>query len=116
MDLQVNITGKRFEVTTALREHAEDKVSKFPRYYDSINYVEIIIERSQGHLPTVEIIARGEHNKIFVAKESGADIYACIDAVTHKIERQLSKKKTKERDNKYVGGKAGTSERVGEEE
>ena len=104
MDLQVNVIGKHIEITDALRKHAEKKVSKFPRYYDNIHSVEVVIEGSQGHLPSVEIIARGEHNKVFVAKESNADVYAAIDMATHKLERQLTKIKTKERDNKYAGG------------
>jgi ribosomal subunit interface protein len=87
-----------------LRNHAESKISKFPRYYNSINHVEVKVERAEGHLPTVEIIARGEHNKLFIAKETGADIFTCIDAATHKIERQLTKMKTRERDNKYAPG------------
>jgi putative sigma-54 modulation protein len=106
MAFQFDITGKHVEITQALRKHAEDKVSKFPRYYSSINHVEVKIERSEGHLPVVEIIARAEHSKVFVAKETGADVYACIDMATHKIERQLTRKKTKERDNKYTGGAA----------
>jgi putative sigma-54 modulation protein len=106
MDLQFDITGKHVEITEALRKHALDKVSKFPRYYDSVTHVEVKIERAEGHLPTVEVIARGEHSKVFVAKESGADVYACIDLAAHKLERQLTKKKTRERDNKYTSGAA----------
>jgi putative sigma-54 modulation protein len=104
MDIQFDITGKHVEITEALRKHAQDKVSKFSRYYNSINHVEVKIERAEGHLPEVEIIARAEHNKVFVARENGADIFTCIDLATHKIERQLTKKKTRERDNKYAGG------------
>jgi putative sigma-54 modulation protein len=106
MDIQFNITGKHVEITEALRQHAQDKVSKFSRYYNSINHVEVKIERPEGHLATVEIIARAEHNKVFVARESGSDIFTCVDMATHKIERQLTKKKTRERDNKYAGGAA----------
>ncbi len=106
MELQFDISGKHVEITEALRKHALDKVSKLPRYYNSITKVEVKIEKAEGHLPSVEVIARGEHSKLFVAKESGADVYACIDMATHKIERQLTKKKTKERDNKYTGGGA----------
>ena len=41
MDLQIEITGKHVEITDALRKHAEDKVSKFPRYYNSVNQVQV---------------------------------------------------------------------------
>jgi putative sigma-54 modulation protein len=106
MDMQVEITGKHVEITDAIRKHAQDKVVKFPRYYNSITHVQVIIEGGKGQLPSVEIIARAEHNKVFVATESGADAYTAIDLAAHKLERQLTKMKTKERDNKYVGGTA----------
>lgn len=99
------ISGKHIEITEAIRKHAEEKTSKLPKYYSSINQVEVIIDGSQGGGNTsVEIIARGEHNKIFVVTETGEDAYTCIDLAVHKLERQLGKKKTKERDNKHAGG------------
>jgi putative sigma-54 modulation protein len=116
MELQVEITGKHVEITDALRKHAQDKVVKFPRYYSNITHVQVVIEGGKGQLPSVEIIARAEHNKVFVATESGADAYTAIDLAAHKLERQLTKKKTKERDNKYVSGEVVTPESDEEEQ
>ena len=117
MDLQVEITGKHVEITEALRKHAEDKVAKFPRYYSSITHVQVVIEGGKSQLPSVEIIARAEHNKVFVATESGADAYTAIDLAAHKLERQLTKLKTKERDNKHhAGGVVATPPESVEEE
>ena len=101
MDLQIEVTGKHVEITDALRKHAEDKVSKFSRYYNNVNHVQVVIEGGKGQSPSVEIIARAEHNKVFVATETGADAYTAIDLAAHKLERQLTKMKTKERDNKH---------------
>ena len=116
MELQVEITGKHVEITDALRKHAQDKVVKFPRYYSSVTHVQVVIEGGKGQFPSVEIIARAEHNKVFVATETGADAYAAIDLAAHKLERQLTKMKTKERDNKYTGGAAATPPESVEEE
>jgi putative sigma-54 modulation protein len=102
--LQIKITGKHIEITEAIRARIDDKITKAPRYYDTITQAEIIIDGSSGQLPSVEIIARGEHNKVFVAKESDADLYTAIDLASHKLERQLTKAKAKERDNKNTGG------------
>lgn len=98
------ISGKHVEITEAIRRYAEEKTSKLPRYYDSINQVEVIIDRSQGGNTNVEIIASGEHSKIFIVSETGGDVYRCIDVAVHKLERQLRRKKGKERDNKHTGG------------
>ncbi len=99
--MQITITSKHFELTEAVRQHAEDKVSKLPRYYDSIDQIEVILSGHEGLNPGVEVIARAKHNKVFVGTETGNDILACLDMAVHKIESQLRKAKSRERDNKY---------------
>ena len=98
------ISGKHIEITEAIRRHAEEKTSKLPRYYNSINQVEVIIDGSKSGNVSVEIIARGEHSKVFIVTETGEDAYRCIDVAVRKLERQLRRKKGKERDNKHMGG------------
>jgi len=102
--LLFTITGKHIDITEALRRHAEQKTSKLPKYYNSINQVEVIIDGGQSGGMSVEIIARGEHRKVFVAHETGEDAYQCIDLAVHKLERQLRKRKGKERNHKHTGG------------
>jgi ribosomal subunit interface protein len=103
--LLFTISGKHFEITEAIRKHAEEKASKLPKYYNSINQVEVIMDGGQGSSSTsVEIIARAEHSKVFVGTETGEDAYRCIDMAIHKLERQLRRVKSKERDNKHTGG------------
>lgn len=99
--MQFTISGKHISVTESLREYAEEKTSKFPKYYSVINKVEVIVDASKGNNFSVEIIAKGEHSNVFVVKENGDDIFKCIDIASHKLEGQLKKKKGKERDNKY---------------
>jgi len=102
--LLFTITGKHIEITEAIRSHAEEKTSKLPKYYNSINQVEVVIDGNQGGNISAEIIARAEHSKVFVATERGEDAYRCIDMAAHKLERQLRRAKSKERDNKHSGG------------
>jgi putative sigma-54 modulation protein len=102
--LLFTITGKHIDITEAIRKHAEQKTSKLPKYYNSINQVEVIIDGNQGGSTSVEIIARGEHSKVFIVTERGEDAYRCIDLAVHKLERQLRRKKGRERDNKHTSG------------
>lgn len=97
------ITGKHIDITEAIKTHAMEKTSKLPRYYNSINRIEVIIDGEPGGKTKVEIIARAEHSKIFVVTETGEDAYRCIDLVVHKLERQLRKQKDKERNKKHTG-------------
>ena len=97
------ITGKHFEITDEIRTHAEEKTEKLPRYFDAINQIEVIID-GNGSDPGVEVIARGEHGVVFVATESGDNPITCIDLAVHKLERQLRRKKEKQRNNKHIPG------------
>jgi len=101
--LLFTISGKHIEITESIKKHAEDKASKLPKYYNSISHVEVIIDGNQGSGMSVEVIARAEHSKTFVGTEAGEDAYRCIDMAVHKLERQLRRAKSKERDNKHSG-------------
>ena len=96
------ISSKHIDITEAIKKHAEEKSARFQKYYDSINRVEVIINGNKTGNTTVEIIASAEHNKIFIGKGTGEDAYKGIDAAAHKLERQLRRKKGKERDNKHA--------------
>lgn len=98
----VTITGKHVDITDAIRAHVEDKASKLPRYFNSVMQVEVIIEGNAGVMQTVEVVVSVEHREDVVAKESGEEMYTCIDMAMHKIERRLHKIKEKQRDNKHV--------------
>lgn len=98
------ISGKHINITEAIRGYAEEKTSNLPRYYSSINQVEVIIDGKSGADVGIEIIARAEHSKVFVATETGGDAYRCIDLAVRKLERQLRRRKSRERDNKHAGG------------
>ncbi len=99
------ITGKHVTITDALRAYAEEKTGKLPKFYNTVNQVEVIIDGDQtaGKM-SVEVIARGEHSNVFVATETAEDAYKSIDGAVHKLEEQLRRKKTKERNNKHTGG------------
>jgi putative sigma-54 modulation protein len=100
--LLFTITGKHIDVTEAVKSHAQKKTSKLTKYYDSINRIEVILDAGKNGNICVEIIASAEHNKIFIVKETGEDPCACIDVAVHKLERQLRRRKGKERDNKHA--------------
>ncbi len=101
--MDFTISGKHVTITDSIRAYAEEKTSKLPRYYDGISHVDVVVDSSHGaNKISVEIIAKGEHGNLFVATESGDDAYPCIDGAVHKLEQQLRKKKTKERDDKHM--------------
>lgn len=104
------ISGKHIEVTESIRRHAEEKTAKLPKYYNSISRIEVILDGNEGTEMSVEIIAKAEHGKIFVGTEAGQDAYRCIDMAVHKLERQLRRVKSRERDDKHSGAQPGSVE------
>lgn len=96
------ISGKHIDITEAIKSYAQEKTSRLPRYYNGINQVEVIVDGSEGGKTSVEIIARGEHSRVFVGTESGENVYKCLDLAVRKLEKQLRRKKTKERNNKHT--------------
>ncbi len=102
--MQFTISGKHIEITEAIRNYAQEKTARLPRYYDRLSQVEVVVDSSRGaNKMCVEIIAKGGHGHVFVATETGEGAYPCIDAAVHKLEQQLRKTKARERDDKHMG-------------
>ena len=101
--MHLTITGKHINLTDAIKEHAESKASKLPKFYDSVMEVEVIIDGSDGSDFSAELVVRAGRNQTFVVTEKGEDIYACIDTAVHKMESQIRKQKEILRDNKHSG-------------
>ena len=100
--MDIKIIGKHITITDEIKERIEEKVSGLPKFYNSVLDVEVIVEGAKdGGKGSIEIIARAKHNHTFVGKQDGTDMYACVDEVVKKVERQLVKQKEKERDNKH---------------
>ncbi len=101
--MQFTIVGKHIEITPTIKNHAEERTEKLPRYFDGINWVEVLVDGSTKGRVEVEVIARGEHRNVFVVRQQGNDVLACIDLAVHKLEAQLQKKKGRQRNRKHTG-------------
>jgi putative sigma-54 modulation protein len=97
----LTVTGRHMEVTPALKSYAEQKASKLVKYYDLIHEIEVILENAKD-TPRVEIIVNADHRNTFIAHHADGDAYACIDACTHKLERQLTEHKERYRNRKHI--------------
>ena len=98
--MEVTVTGRHIEITPAIREYAEAKVAKLPRYFDRITAIEVIGSKPDHRQLEVEIKVTAERAEPFIAKTAGPDLYACIDLAVEKLERQLSTHKDRVRDHK----------------
>ena len=93
--MRFHIRGKNVEVTDALRQYAEKKISRLEKYFEtkavSDVYVAMSVNRSK-HSVEVTIPVSGVTLR---AEERSDDMYASIDLVIDKLERQIRKYKTR---------------------
>jgi putative sigma-54 modulation protein len=94
--MNYNIRGENIEVTPAIREYVEKKVAKLERYFtESPNAnVNVNLKVYQDKKSKVEITIPMK-DLVLRAEELHEDMYAAIDLITDKLERQIRKHKTK---------------------
>ena len=98
--MHVKISSKHMHVTPAIEQYASKKIEKFPRYFNRIQQVEVVIDKARNGY-SVEIITDVEHHEPFVATSTHEDLYACLDVGIDRSLRQLKDHKSKLRDNKH---------------
>ncbi len=91
--MQINLTGHHVDITDSLRDYVDTKFTKLERHFDHINNVHVILNveklnqkaEATVHLTGGEVFATSEHN----------DMYAAIDSLIDKLDRQVIKHKEK---------------------
>lgn len=99
--MDITVSGRHIEITPAVRDYASGKVAKLPRYFDRIQSVDVVTDKTEHPSYEVEIILKADRTDPFVVKVEGQDLYACIDDAVDKIERRLSDHKEKLRNRKH---------------
>jgi len=96
--MNVHFTARKFKAHQATKDRAIESVKRLDRYYDGILRTDIILsfERSINSLKMAEINLH-VHGAILTAKEKTEDFHKSIDLAVDKLERQLSKYKSKQR-------------------
>lgn len=92
--MKYTIRGNNIEVTAALHDYAEKKLSRLEKYFDTDSteaYVLLSVTREE-HKVEVTIPLPG---LMVRAEEVSEDMYASVDLVVEKLERQIRKYKTK---------------------
>lgn len=89
--MQLTVSGHHLEITAALQNYVHSKLERLGRHNDRITQVSVIlsvdklIQKAEAtvHADGIELFAECEHD----------DLYAAIDALADKLDRQLIKRK-----------------------
>ena len=99
--MKFNIHGRKIEVTDAIRSYIEEKIGRLDKYFeDPDNITATVLIKLRGNDQVVEVTINA-NSYLLRGEESHKDLYASIDKVSDKIERQIRKNKT--RMSKKVG-------------
>lgn len=91
--MQINLSGHHIELTPALRDYATSKLQRLERHFDHVTDADVVltVEKLQHK---AEATVRYPGAKIF-ADSIHADMYAAIDALADKLDRQIKRQKEK---------------------
>ena len=94
--LRYQVRGENLEITQAIREYVENKVSKLEKYFaDSLEanvYANAKVYKNNKKKIEITVPLKGVTLR---AEETNEDLYAAVDLVVDKLERQMRKHKTK---------------------
>lgn len=91
--MQIELTGNHVEITTSLREYVESKFARIERHFDQLIGVHVVLSvEKQRH--KAEATVKAGRAKVF-ADAVEEDMYAAVDALLDKIDRQVKKHKEK---------------------
>jgi putative sigma-54 modulation protein len=93
--MQINVSGHHVEVTAPLREYVASKLARLERHAARVTHADVVLNVEKLR-HKVEATIRMAGAELFAAAES-EDMYAAIDALADKLERQLEKHKGKTR-------------------
>lgn len=94
--MQINFTGHGIEVTPALRSLTQEKFDRLSRHFDKITNIHVTfdVEKLRQIAKATILVNKGELH----ASSESEDMYASIDALVDKLDKQLIKHKEKLRE------------------
>lgn len=92
--MQINLSGHHVELTDALRDYVTGKFERIERHYERINSVQVILNVEKlKHIAEAKLNVSG--GELFANAED-TNMYAAIDVLVDKLDRQLLKHKEKQ--------------------
>ena len=95
--MQISVSGQHLEITTSLRDYITSKFERLERHFDQVTNVHAVLsveKLRQKAEATIHI-----NGATVFANAENEDMYAAIDALADKLDRQIKKHKEKRSDH-----------------
>lgn len=91
--MQINLTGHHINITDSLKSYVESKLERLGRHFEHITNIHVIltVEKDRQKAEATIHVNRGN----LFADDEQQDMYAAIDGLVDKLDRQLKKHKEK---------------------
>lgn len=91
--MHITVSGHQMTVTSPLRKYVTNKLERIERHFDHVTNTNVVLHvEKTRHLAEATIKAKGA---TLHANAEAEDMYAAIDALTSKLDRQVKKHKEK---------------------
>ena len=95
--MQVNLTGHHVDLTSSMRDYVNSKIERLERHFDIVQDIHVVLSVEKlRHKAEATLHING--GNVFADAVEG-DMYAAIDALTDKLDRQVKKHKEKMTDH-----------------
>ena len=104
--MKIIVSGKQLKITDAIKNYTEEKISKIFKYTDAITEVDVVLtveqKKSEGEVHKADGLVYASGTKIKIEARD-TDLYAAIDELSERLERQVRKYKEKQKDHNKKG-------------
>lgn len=98
--MQLTITGHHVEVSPALHAYVTEKMQRLVRHFDQVMSVDVILKVDKlDQIAEATVNAGG---RTLFANDSAQDMYAAIDGLADKMDRQVRRLKDRLRGQQHV--------------
>ena len=106
--MNLTISGHHLEVTPALRSYVTTKLDRITRHFDQVVDVKVLLsienQKEKEGRQRAECNIRVKGNDVF-AESAHEDLYAAVDELVGKLDRQVMRYKNKLQDHHHASAK-----------
>jgi len=106
--MNLTISGHHLEVTPALRTYVTGKLDRITRHFDQVLDVKVLLsvenQKEKDRRQRAECSIRVKGNDLF-AESANEDLYAAVDELVDKLDRQVVRDKSKLQSHDHAAAK-----------
>ncbi|MDP2990481.1 MAG: ribosome-associated translation inhibitor RaiA [Kiritimatiellota bacterium] len=103
--MTINITSRHADISETQKAHVHSKLAAVLEAYPEVEYAHVIMD-TQKFRHIIEVVVQGKHHLRIEAKDESDDMYASVDKVADKVDRQLRRSRDKVVDHKNAKHRA----------